>query len=361
MRIGIVTIHHVTNYGAVFQAYALSQALKKCGAEVEIIDYRPPAAVEWYRQRIWKNGRPNVRRHLWSRTFDRFIEQRLPLGGRRFDSADDLAAASLDYDVLVAGSDQIWCTGEGSFRGFDPTFFLAFSTDPNVAKFSYAASAGNTTDFGQYEEAVRRSLLDFAAVSVRDDRTAELVEMATGRSAAVVLDPVFLHDFDELAGDVEAGGDVVIFSARPERFQELAPRIADKHGLRIVSLVNRCECADECHRVLEPVRWLRQMKGARVVLTDYFHGMAVALKFGRPFLADAAPGKTNKMADLAGRLQVTDHFLPTSQNPLEAVDCALADPRGFAARLQGGLEEPVERSRSFLQSIVSPSAVGVAS
>ncbi|MGC1273278.1 MAG: polysaccharide pyruvyl transferase family protein, partial [Planctomycetaceae bacterium] len=190
---------------------------------------------------------------------------------------------------------------------------------------------------------------------------ADLVERTTGRSATVVLDPVFLHDFDELVGDIELGNDLVIFSARPERFQNLAPQIAKKHGLRIVSLVNRFEGADECHRVLEPVRWLRLMKGARVVMTDYFHGMAVALKFGRPLIADAAPGKANKMADLAGRLRVANFFLPTSRNPLDAVDRALGDPREFAAGLKDGLEVPVERSRSFLQSIVSPSAVGVAS
>src|SRR5690606_15637688 len=117
--------------------------------------------------------------------------------------------------------------------------------------------------------------------------------------------------------------DLVIFSARPERFRDLAPQIAAKHGLRIVSLVNRFEGADVCHRVLDPVRWLRRMKGARVVLTDYFHGMAVALKFGRPVIADAAPGKANKMADLAGRLGVNELFLPTSSNPSSAIDRAI--------------------------------------
>ncbi len=148
MRIGIITIHHVTNYGAVFQAYALSQALARRGADVEIIDYRPSIAVEWYRQRLWKNGRPNVTRHLWHRSFERFISGHLPLGPNVFESDQDLSAGSLTYDAIVAGSDQIWCTGDGSFRGFDPAFFLSFCSNSDVAKFSYAASAGNTQSFG---------------------------------------------------------------------------------------------------------------------------------------------------------------------------------------------------------------------
>lgn len=361
MRIGIVTIHHVTNYGAVFQAYALSRALRRQGADVEIVDYRPPVAVEWYRQRFWKNGRPNIGRYFWARTFDRFIASHLPLSRNRYEGESELAGASLRYDALVAGSDQIWCTGDGSFRGFDPTFFLGFCCDPETAKYSYAASAGNTTDFGDHTASVRDSLEEFAALAVRDNRTAELVARTTGRSPTVVLDPVFLHDFQELVHDVEPSNDLVIFAARPERFDQLARQIAGRHNLRIVSLVNRCEAADSCRRVLGPVSWLRQLRGARAVLTDYFHGVAVALRFGRPVLADAAPGKLNKIGDLARRLQVEEFFLPTSRDPQAAIDRAIRDRGWFVAELDVNLREPLESSHSFLESIVAPSTAGVGS
>ncbi len=174
----------------------------------------------------------------------------------------------------------------------------------------------------------------------------------------VVLDPVFLHDFDELVGDVEPGNDLVVFSSQPERFAETARQVARKHRLRIVSLVKPLSCADATYRVLGPVQWLRVMKGARVVLTDYFHGLAIALKFGRPVLADAASGKTAKIADLAKRLHVSDLFLPQSTAAQAALEEAILDPEGFAAGVAERLEEPLERSNGFLDSICASLTVG---
>lgn len=40
-KIGILTFHHVTNYGAVLQCYALQTILKNQGYEPEVINYKP--------------------------------------------------------------------------------------------------------------------------------------------------------------------------------------------------------------------------------------------------------------------------------------------------------------------------------
>lgn len=41
MKIGILTFHWATNYGAILQAYALQNYLKDRGHNVEIINYKP--------------------------------------------------------------------------------------------------------------------------------------------------------------------------------------------------------------------------------------------------------------------------------------------------------------------------------
>jgi hypothetical protein len=48
MKIGIITFHHIDNYGATLQAYALHKFLKQQGYNVEIIDYRPYKAIKYY-------------------------------------------------------------------------------------------------------------------------------------------------------------------------------------------------------------------------------------------------------------------------------------------------------------------------
>ena len=42
MNIHIITIHHIHNFGSVFQAYCLQKYLSDLGYNVDIIDYRPP-------------------------------------------------------------------------------------------------------------------------------------------------------------------------------------------------------------------------------------------------------------------------------------------------------------------------------
>ena len=41
MKIGILTFHWATNYGAVLQCYALQEYLRDQGHVVEIINYKP--------------------------------------------------------------------------------------------------------------------------------------------------------------------------------------------------------------------------------------------------------------------------------------------------------------------------------
>lgn len=39
MKASVITLHTVDNYGSVMQTYATQQILKKCGYDVEFVDY----------------------------------------------------------------------------------------------------------------------------------------------------------------------------------------------------------------------------------------------------------------------------------------------------------------------------------
>ena len=49
MKIGILTFHDADNYGAVLQAFALKETIKKIEADVEILNYKQPFIVNNYR------------------------------------------------------------------------------------------------------------------------------------------------------------------------------------------------------------------------------------------------------------------------------------------------------------------------
>jgi hypothetical protein len=358
MRIGVITIHHVTNYGAVMQNYALTRALASHGARVETIDYRPTIAVKKYKPKFFKRGVPAVRAFLRYRAFQHFIDTYLPLSESTYSTGQELRDSVPFYDVLVCGSDQIWCVGAGSFRGYDPNFFLDIGAGPSVRKFSYAASAGDTVDFAGHTAAITKALAGFTGIAVRDEHTAGLIHRATGRAPVVVLDPVFLHDFQELVGDVQQSDDLVVFSSRPDRLAGTARALADEFGLRVVALVHPFRGADLCHRVVSPVDWLRRLSGARAVLTDYFHGLAVSLRFGRPVMVDPAPGKVNKIQDLLKRVGMESfQFDPTGpMKPAPLVD-AIRNPETYRASLQTRLAGPTAVSHDYLRRIASGASI----
>ena len=58
-RIGILTFHRVTNYGAVLQAYALKQVCDDLGYETHIINYKNPNIEEYTTpvRRYWNSSR----------------------------------------------------------------------------------------------------------------------------------------------------------------------------------------------------------------------------------------------------------------------------------------------------------------
>ena len=58
MKIGLITLHYNTNYGAVLQTYYTQEYFKSLGHDIEIIDYRSPAVLFFYFKHLFYNKRP---------------------------------------------------------------------------------------------------------------------------------------------------------------------------------------------------------------------------------------------------------------------------------------------------------------
>ncbi len=134
MKIGIITILKVENYGAELQAYATQAILKKLGYDAEIIDYlfyknpghnktKASSPVlqfsfhtklkEWLYPKI-TSFKSILNRKTKKRRTQRFIEfhtQNTSLS-ETYSSIDKLFSSMMNYDVYITGSElcSIWCT-----------------------------------------------------------------------------------------------------------------------------------------------------------------------------------------------------------------------------------------------------------
>ena len=114
MKCSIITIHHIHNFGSVFQAYALAHFLDINGYDTEIIDYRPG---------YYKLGRNKLKTAVGralnygsysnrKQKFENFISKYETLSEKCFSSVAELEMYYKDRDnhIFIAGGDQLWNT-----------------------------------------------------------------------------------------------------------------------------------------------------------------------------------------------------------------------------------------------------------
>lgn len=331
MKIGILTFHCAYNYGAVLQCYALQEAVKKLGHEVQIIDYRPEYIVKPYKVFRWgrllyKDLRKTLRSCLKEpfligqrvkrrNVFNYFISNRLNLSTRI------VKECIAPYDVYIMGSDQIW--NPKITKGLDPIYFGVFPFPKgNERIISYAASVGSESVVLELQEQLRKLLINFDAISVRENQLAITLKHITGRDIDTVLDPTMLLDSSHW----------IALARTPSIKQKYILTYQDGAGctLRIGKLI-----AKEINAVViqiplspfvsfrrnikhgaSPEDFLGWIKNAACVVTPSFHGTVFSIIFGRPFFCvEFSDGSNIRVRSLLSSLGLDDRIVGKSDNP----------------------------------------------
>ena len=133
-RVGIVTMHKVVNYGSALQAWATQEVIRRLGYDVLIIDYVYPNAFHI------KDKKRNIARSVlqwclhfcqgfpWEKKrnhFEKFWNDNFNLT-QTYPCVESIYNNPPDFDVYVAGSDQIW--NPTCIKG-DGVFLLDFVTN----------------------------------------------------------------------------------------------------------------------------------------------------------------------------------------------------------------------------------------
>ena len=349
MKVGIITIFAVPNYGAMLQAHGLSSHLRRSGLDAELVNYRQPALEEYYRFKFRFPPAVNHWRRL--RNGGRFVESTLRIGTQPVGSAGQFQTHVGDYDAFIAGSDQIWFTGAVQF--YDPMFFLDFPA-PGKRKISYAASAGGNETFGKFEDQVRNAVNDIDHLGVRDAHTASLVAPLTEKPLTQTVDPVLLHDFDDLLSEKRPSKEpyMLVFGDFRGDLAQVVREVKKVTGLKkVVSLQYPCPEATVREASPGPVEWLNWFRHADFVVTSYFHGAVVATKFKRPFISVPTPGRRHKVATLLEPLGLRRRCFmdPRELNTLGDVAGEVID----WATVEAQLEPRINASKMFLHKALS--------
>ncbi|MCS7008442.1 MAG: polysaccharide pyruvyl transferase family protein [Chthoniobacterales bacterium] len=340
-KVAIITYHHVVNYGAVLQAYALNRFLRKVGGfSVETIDYRPPKAIEAYNKALFENNPLEKNNRARAEKIEFFVRNYIPLTDKSFSSQDQLLEiGSFVYDSFITGSDEVW--NIHGFRGFDTSYFLGFVQFGH--RYSYAASFGFTESTGQYRAQISSLLEKFDAISVRDNHSLHIIQEELGLRCVKVLDPtLLLKNYDEIIQIPPERGFIFVYSNCSPEEADYIRRFAKYLNKPIIAAAYPLEGAEN-RLELSPGEWLGHFAAADYVFNGFFHGVAMSLFFQKPFTAFAKPDKIKKVGDLLADVGLADRIV-TDPSPNSSLPSPDVDFKNAILTL----ERLNEESRAFL-------------
>ena len=381
-RVAILTMHRVMNVGSMLQAYALQQAVSNQGFSCEIVDYHYPSVYHV----MYSIGveTPLAGRGMLRQILKRFGLFRLAKSARfwlnelrqrqeimrqsdflrcthgRY-SRQSIAKTLPRYDIYLTGSDQVW---NPRYIHDDLNFFWSF-TPEDAIRISYAASFGTKSVPDKYSEMYGRQLRRYRAISVREGSGVSVVKDLAGRDAACVLDPTFLPAdedwslFSDGALPVEADRPYVffyllnyVFDPYPYAY-EFARRISRELGIRVVMTfggggISVPQCTADIvllSRFVGPREFIALIRGAKAVVSNSFHGVALSANFHKNFLAILNPNRSNddRVRDFLARTDLRQRGVELSDLKLMSNPFAGQSDGDFAR-----MEELRAESREWL-------------
>lgn len=313
MKVGILSMQRVINYGSFLQAYALRKTVESLGHEVYFVDIKKGRQLDL----PGKEKAPTHKAKLFE--LPKRVEHVLYLKKRRKLFYDRLFEEyginapkdESELDFLVVGSDEVFNCLQSSPWGLS----LQLMGDTAVPAISYAASCGYTTLEGLSKAGVAEEVSDalkkYKAISVRDRNSATVVREISGIEPQIHLDPVLIYDWtQETDGAACRFRDYILvygYDNRINREEEIAAikRFAKEHRKKLISFGVYQRWCDK-NVLCRPFELVNYFMNADYVVTDTFHGTVLSLKCNKQFATIIRESNKNKITDLLSRFNLEE-------------------------------------------------------
>lgn len=305
MKVGILTLPYEPNYGWAVQLWALYTSIEKLGHNPVVINRRWNTSQKGL---LYKTKRLLYYKGI-CRRFSRFLDNEIINITREIRDNDTMTKLAAELDAVVVGSDQVWRIE--NTRGANLNYFLDFIPDNSTKRISYAASFGKDTWQGSLEETeqVSKLLSKFDSITVREDSGVTLCNDLFHVNAIHVADPTLLltkEDYNSIL-------------SRPQIKSQITTYILDSTDEKRNAIFNFSEISKvNVVPLYSPKRityyhsvyyWLENIRDAKYVIVDSFHGMVLSIVFRKNFavLANAQRGLT-RFTSLLSQLGLEDRL-----------------------------------------------------
>lgn len=322
-EIGLLTFWNVPNYGTWAQAYAMQKAIQSLVPEQQV---RQINHLDKHHENFYYNFRQYLREsRFYTKAFWKsfFVKENESIFDKKQNfvnayntiphTEEVIDVGTLFFQKVVLGSDIVWDFSINVFNHDRALFGLGFNSKSII---SYASSFGTVKPDDYIPEYVKKGLKNLNAISVRDNNSADLVEKITGSRPKVVLDPIWLWDFETDANVQEPEEDayMLIYGQDfTDGFIKELINYSKENGLKMIALDCNADSYDWCdilvkQKELSPYLWVGYLRKATAVATTSFHGINFCLKFNKKFAFCKNSFIIDKIGDFLKDLGLYERF-----------------------------------------------------
>lgn len=308
MKVGILSMQQIKNYGSFLQAYGLKSILENLGHVVEFVNIVPGKQLTQYKISKLHKVKLMLKRLKVKHPL-RQLKCTLKLH-KRFDNEFKPALGVKEgktetrFDVVVIGSDEVFNVTQTTWFGFSRQLFGEGLNADKV--ISYAGCFGSTTAAKLRELGIDGEVGELMSkmytISVRDKNSFDVVTTLTKKKPNLNIDPVLAYGFEKEVQLPNVAEDYLLVYTYPGRMNNSdeinsIKTFAGKNNLKIIAIANYFDWVDEVVTP-HPFEVLGYFKKAKYIVTDTFHGAVMSLKFNKSFAVIMRKMNSNKLSFL---------------------------------------------------------------
>ena len=340
VKVGILSMQRIANYGSFLQAYGLKSILEELGCHVEFVDYHVEAPLIETKEKTGLSRKISKALEVFKykaplKESFKFIKYKKNYSKNYYPYLN--ISHEYNYnpqlDMLVIGSDEVFnCVQDNTNVGYSKELFGYKNNAKRL--ISYAGSFGNTTlekiDTYHVREELKDMFSKFDDISVRDSNSVKIIEGLLGEVPNKHLDPVLAYDYIGKCTDIPKSmcdDKYMILYGYSGRFSdaecEYIKKYAKQKGLKVFcigGIQKVCDQFIDCN----PFEVISYFKNADCVVTDTFHGTILSVITQRQFctlIRKSGYGNSEKLTDLLNCL----HLMNRNIDEITALDSVISE------------------------------------
>jgi hypothetical protein len=366
MKISLITLHNIRNYGSVLQTYATQKMFSRLGFEVEVVDYYRKNIQDDVLVQKWIKSS-----HFWSRNlflrllgkmnitysfkkqkivFEAFLRKYINRTKIKYFHYESLLINPPKADIYCTGSDQVWNSIYND--GIDKAYYLDYAP-ANAYCFAYSASIGMEELYENEKDQIKQLLNKYQFISVRENSALSILK-DLGINAELVLDPTLMlckEEWEKLFDPKESLEKYILIiqlNSLDSNFDRYVKNFASLKKMKVLRI------STVFHQILKPGKlifcpeveeFLSLLYHTQYVITDSFHATAFSIIFNKQFTCIYPKNFSTRIENILRLIGLT------SQNITDFKDFDILDHLINYDKVNSILERERNKSNRFLEQV----------